>query len=110
MRCAPFGIGNREPVFMTRGVTLTAEVRLIKEKHVCLQLRGEGELVRFSAVGWSRSVNWSERCRDLELCQGSRIDIAYRLKEKTNPQYPGLELEMVDLRVAYGQQGVQVTL
>jgi single-stranded-DNA-specific exonuclease len=110
MRCAPFGIGNREPVFMTRGVTLMAEVRLIKEKHVCLQLRGEGETVRFSALGWSRTVNWLERCRDLELRQGSRIDIVYRLKEKTNPQYPGLELEMVDLRVAAGQPGVQVIL
>ena len=100
MRCAPFGIGNREPVFMTRGVTLTADVRLIKEKHVCLQLQREGETVRFSALGWSRRMDWSERCRDLELREGSRIDIAYRLKAKTNPQYPGLELEMVDLRVA----------
>jgi single-stranded-DNA-specific exonuclease len=100
MRCAPFGIGNREPVFVTRGVTLTAEVRLIKEKHVCLQLRREGETVRFSALGWSRSMNWTERCKDLELREGSRVDIAYRLKAKSNPQFPGLELEMVDLRVA----------
>jgi single-stranded-DNA-specific exonuclease len=100
MRCAPFGIGNREPVFMTRGVTLTADVRLIKEKHVCLQLQREGETVRFSALGWSRSVKWSERCEELVLHQGSRIDIAYRLKAKTNPQFPGLELEIVDLRVA----------
>jgi single-stranded-DNA-specific exonuclease len=100
MRCAPFGIGNREPVFMTRGVTLTADVRLIKEKHVCLQLQRVGETVRFSALGWSRSVNWAERCGELALRQGSRIDIAYRLKAKTNPQFPGLELEMIDLRVA----------
>jgi single-stranded-DNA-specific exonuclease len=100
MRCAPFGIGNREPVFMTRNVTLTADVRLIKEKHVCLQLLSEGEIVRFSALGWSRGLNWAERCRELELRQGSRIDIAYRLKAKTNPQFPGLELEMVDLRMA----------
>ncbi|HMH14566.1 MAG TPA: single-stranded-DNA-specific exonuclease RecJ [Edaphobacter sp.] len=100
MRCAPFGIGNREPVFMTRGVTLTADVRLIKEKHVCLQLQGEGETMRFSALGWSRSLNWVERCSALGLRQGSRIDVAYRLKAKTNPQFPGLELEMVDLRAA----------
>ena len=98
MRCAPFGVGNREPVFMTRGVTLTADVRLIKEKHVCLQLQREGEAVRFTALGWSRSVNWPDRCKELGLRQGSRIDIAYRLKAKTNPQFPGLELEIVDLR------------
>ena len=98
MRCAPFGVGNREPVFMTRGVTLTADVRLIKERHVCLQLQHEGETVRFTALGWSRSVNWPDRCKELALHQGSRIDIAYRLKAKTNPQFPGLELEMIDLR------------
>jgi single-stranded-DNA-specific exonuclease len=98
MRCAPFGVGNREPVFMTRGVTLTADVRLIKEKHVCLQLQREGDAVRFTALGWSRGVKWPDRCKELALRQGSRIDIAYRLKAKTNPQFPGLELEMVDLR------------
>jgi single-stranded-DNA-specific exonuclease len=99
-RCTPFGIGNREPIFMTRGVSLTAEVRLIKEKHVCLQLQREGETTRFSALGWSRGVNWAERCNELMLGQGSRVDVAYRLKAKTNPQFPGLELEIVDLRVA----------
>jgi single-stranded-DNA-specific exonuclease len=102
MRCAPFGIGNREPVFMTRAVRLTTEVRLIKEKHVCLQLQCEGERPRFSALGWSRTVNWADRCKDLELREGSRVDIAYRLKAKTNPQFPGLELEIVDLRSASG--------
>jgi single-stranded-DNA-specific exonuclease len=56
--------------------------------------------VRFTALGWSRSVNWPDRCKELALRQGSRIDIAYRLKAKTNPQFPGLELEMVDLRAA----------
>jgi len=100
VRCAPFGVGNREPVFMTRGVTLTADVRLIKEKHVCLQLQHEGETVRFTALGWGRSVNWPDRCKELALHQGSRIDIVYRLKAKTNPQFPGLELEMIDLRIA----------
>jgi single-stranded-DNA-specific exonuclease len=100
MRCAPFGIGNREPIFMTRDVSLTADVRLIKEKHVCLQLQRKGETMCFSALGWSRNLNWAERCREVELHQGSRIDVAYRLKAKTNPQFPGLELELVDLRVA----------
>src|SRR5882757_2882552 len=57
-RCEPFGIGNREPVFVTRGLRLTAPVRFIKEKHVCLQLEKAGEPLRFSALGWSRSFDW----------------------------------------------------
>ena len=99
-RCEPFGIGNREPIFVTRGVTLTAPVRLIKEKHICLQLEKAGEPLRFSALGWSRGIDWPARCTEMALDKGSRIDVAYRLKTKTNPQFPGLELELVDIRVA----------
>ena len=38
-RCAPFGIGNPEPVFVSRGVVLRGMPRRIKEKHICLQIR-----------------------------------------------------------------------
>jgi single-stranded-DNA-specific exonuclease len=98
-RCEPFGIGNREPVFLTRSVNLTAPVRFIKEKHICLQLQPHGETLRFSALGWSRTTDWPARCAEMALSTGSLVDVAYRLKAKTNPQFPGLELELVDLRL-----------
>jgi len=99
-RCEPFGVGNRDPVFVTRNLTVVAPVRLIKEKHVCLQLEKTGETVRFSALGWSRGIDWPARCAEMALNAGSLIDIAYRLKAKNNPQFPGLELELVDIRIA----------
>jgi single-stranded-DNA-specific exonuclease len=99
-RCEPFGIGNREPVFVTRGLTLMAPVRYIKEKHVCLQLEKAEESLRFSALGWSRRIDWVARCTEMALDKGSLIDVVYRLKAKTNPQFPGLELELVDIRLA----------
>jgi single-stranded-DNA-specific exonuclease len=99
-RCEPFGIGNREPVFVSRGLTLTAPVRLIKEKHVCLQLEKAGETLRFSALGWSRGTDWPARCVEMTLEKGSMIDIAYRLKTKSNVRFPGLELELVDVQIA----------
>ena len=99
-RCEPFGIGNREPVFVTRSLTLTAPVRLIKEKHVCLQLEEVGETLRFSALGWSRGIDWPARCTEMALDKGSLIDVAYRLKAKNNPQFPGFELELIDIRIA----------
>ncbi len=99
-RCGPFGVGNREPVFMSRGLTLGSEVRIIKERHICLEIGSDGVTGRFSALGWSRGAEWVDRSRTLELRPGSRIDIAYRLKARTNPQFPGLELELVDLRLA----------
>jgi single-stranded-DNA-specific exonuclease len=99
-RCEPFGIGNREPVFVTCNLTVIAPVRLIKEKHVCLQLEKAGETVRFSALGWSRGIDWPARCAEMALDKGSLIDVAYRLKTKSNPHFPVLELELVDIRIA----------
>lgn len=98
-RCGPFGVGNREPVFISRGAVLLSDVRLIKEKHICLQLQQAG-LRTLSALGWSRAIDWPARCAALELRQGSRVDIAYRLKSKANPQFPGLELELLGLNRA----------
>jgi single-stranded-DNA-specific exonuclease len=97
-RCGPFGIGNREPIFVTRSLTLAAPVRLIKERHICLSLQQNDHPQRFSALGWSRGTDWPARCAELLLVPGSIIDIAYRLKAKTNPQFPGLELELIDLK------------
>ena len=99
-RCGPFGVGNRDPVFSTRALTLNAEVRIIKERHICLEMGSDGITERLSALGWSRGSEWVERSRTLDLKAGSRIDIAYRLKARANPQFPGLELELVDLRLA----------
>ncbi len=97
-RCEPFGVGNREPVFVTRSLTLAASVRILKEKHICLTLEKAGENRRISALGWSRAIDWLARSNEMALEKGSSLDIAYRLKAKTNPQFPGLELELVDLR------------
>jgi len=97
-RCGPFGVANREPVFVTRGVTLAAGMRVIKDRHICVDVAVSG--TRFSALGWSRGgTEWAARCTEMQLTAGMRVDLAYRLKAKTNPYYPGLELELVDLQV-----------
>jgi single-stranded-DNA-specific exonuclease len=79
---------------------LTAPVRFIKEKHICLQLETAGTGQRFSALGWSRGTDWPARSAEMALDKGSFIDAAYHLKAKTNPQFPGLELELVDIQKA----------
>ena len=99
-RCEPFGAAHREPVFLVRGLILSAPVRLIQDKHICLQLEQAGCPRRISALGWSRSFDWPACCAALALDTGSLIDAAFRLKAKTNPRFPGLELELVALRAA----------
>jgi single-stranded-DNA-specific exonuclease len=98
-RCAPFGMGNREPVFATRGLQLSAAPRIIKEKHLSLPLAKSADGRSLHAMGWSRSgqVSWADRCIQLHLAAGSRIDLVYRLRENQHPTYGGIELELIDL-------------
>ncbi len=106
-RCGPFGAGNPEPVFVTRGVRIAAEPRVIKERHLALELESDGRQMR--AVGWSRGEEWPKRYAMLALEQGSLVDVAYKLRLKTHPQYPGLELEMVSLRLSEQTAGGEIT-
>jgi single-stranded-DNA-specific exonuclease len=118
-RLAPFGVGNPEPVFLTRNATLAAPVRLIQEKHVALQLTqpdprqeemengacGVGIPGAIPALGWSRGAfGWPALCTRLALAKGSMIDVLFRLRHNTgpyaSPQFGGLELELDDLRPA----------
>ena len=118
-RLAPFGIGNPEPVFLTRNATLAAPVRLIQGKHIGLQLTrlnprqeelkngpyGQSEPPAIPALGWSRDpLGWPARCTRLALAKGSAIDVLFRLRHNTgpyaSPQFDGLELELCDLRPA----------
>jgi len=96
-RCGPFGMGNREPVFVSRNVRLGSEVRVIKDRHVCLDLLAAE--TRLSALGWSRtSTDWPELCRQFELRAGMVLDVAYRVRVRNDAWYTGAELELVDLR------------
>jgi single-stranded-DNA-specific exonuclease len=115
-RLAPFGIGNPEPIFLTRGATLAAPVRLIQERHVCLQLiqtssQDGGTTPAISALGWSRDAqsSWPARCTQLALAQGSTVDVLYRLKPNTGPyanaHFGGLELDLRDMQPAGSASG-----
>ena len=46
----PYGMGNPEPVFATRGVQLAAPPRILKEKHVKLKLRAGAQLQNLAAA------------------------------------------------------------
>ena len=109
-RLAPFGMGNPEPVFLTRDVTLAAPIRLIQDKHIALQLmqcgpRQQSDPAAIPALGWSRApLGWPARCTRLALAKGSVVDVLYRLRHNTgryaSPHFGGLELELADLRPA----------
>jgi len=105
-RCAPFGIGNPEPVFLTRRAVLTKPVRLIQEKHVCLQLADSpGSTASIPALGWSNgAVSWAARCSRLQLEPGVRVDVLYRLRRNTGPyasgHFDGLEIDLCGITLS----------
>jgi single-stranded-DNA-specific exonuclease len=90
----PYGMGNEEPVFIARNLTLESAPQVMKDQHIRLHLRDDETVMK--ALGW----RWAERVRALALDTGSRIDLAYRLRMNEHPDFGGLELEIVDLRLA----------
>jgi single-stranded-DNA-specific exonuclease len=100
----PFGHGNPEPVFVARGVRLLAPPRVMKERHLRLELAQDsvqppplpGSSSALRAVGWHMAA----RASQLNLKQGSLIDLAYRIRENEHPEYGGLEVEIAGIELA----------
>jgi len=99
----PLGHGNPEPVFVARSLQLVAPVRVMKEKHIRLELTpaptGTAPTVKsapINTVGW----NLSRRAQQLNLQPGSVIDLAYRIRENDHPQYGGLQIEIAGIQLS----------
>ena len=101
----PLGHGNPEPVFVARNVRLLARPRVMKDRHIRIELAqtstqnsvqapvlsGSSSAVR--AVGWDMAA----RAAELGLAEGSLIDLAYRIRENDHPEYGGLELQIAGI-------------
>jgi len=94
----PLGHGNPEPVFMARNVRLASSPRVMKDRHVRLELvqQPSSSAGVMRAVGW----DWAGRTAALGLTEGSLIDVAFRIRENNHAQYGGLEIEIAGLRTA----------
>ena len=101
----PHGHGNPEPVFLARHVRLLAAPRILKERHLRLELRQESEPGRaasLSSVGAMRAVGWdfAARAAGLELAQGTLIDLAYKVRINEHPEYGGIEAAIAGIQRA----------
>lgn len=91
----PCGMDNEEPVFVAENLRLAAPLRVMKEKHLRLRVASDQDTT-LSAVGF----NCIERLQCLRLAQDSRIDLAYKVRKNEHPQFGGIELAIVDVRLA----------
>jgi single-stranded-DNA-specific exonuclease len=97
----PLGHGNPEPLFVARRARLLTAPRIMKDRHVCMDLAQEGDGAAgpcgaIRAVGWDLAV----RAAALGLAQGSLIDLAYRIRENEHPDYGGIEVEIAGMEPA----------
>jgi single-stranded-DNA-specific exonuclease len=114
----PLGHGNPEPLFLARNARLVTAPRIMKARHLALELaqdpaaspNGDSNLSpaassahppgspapisSIRAVGW----NLAEHAMELRLEPGSRIDVAYRIRENDHPEFGGLEIEILGMR------------
>lgn len=89
---APFGMGNPEPVFATRGVTIENFKVIGREgNHLRLQLQ-QGEQ-SFEAIAFGMG----ELARDLKM--GNTIDVAYTIDENTWNGNTKLQLKVKDINM-----------
>ena len=95
----PCGMDNEEPVFIVCNLRIAWPPRVIKEKHIRLQLHSNPTQPVFSAIGF----NCAEKVQALQLSQDARIDLAYKIRKNDHPDFGGLELEIVDLRPSSGR-------
>lgn len=106
----PCGMDNEEPIFIARNIRVAASPRVMKEKHIRLQLASEKTTAtisgapadRSSSAGWISAVGWNcaEKVAALDLAQESRIDLAYKIRKNNHPDFGGIEIEIADLRLA----------
>jgi len=91
----PFGVGNREPVFVSRGLKVLFPPRVLKEKHAKLRVaQTNGKAMRFDAMAW----RMAERISSEGILANDRVDLAFTLDEDTHPEFGGIELRVCDFR------------
>ncbi len=100
----PLGHGNPEPMFVARRARLVAAPRIMKERHIRLELAQEAtaSLAQSGSSGVIRAVGWdlAGRAAELKLAAGSLIDVAYRIRENDHPEFGGLEVEIAGMEIA----------
>ena len=94
-RMEPFGVGNREPMFISRNLRVLLPPKVLKEKHAKLRLeQTNGKTMRFDAMAW----RMAERVVSEGILANDCVDVAFTLDENTHPEFGGIELRVCDFR------------
>src|SRR5689334_12640073 len=94
-RMEPFGVGNREPMFVARGLRVLLPPKVLKEKHAKMRVgQTNGKAMRFDAMAW----RMARRIGAEGILANDSIDLAFTLDENTHPEFGGIELRVCDFK------------
>jgi single-stranded-DNA-specific exonuclease len=108
----PLGHGNPEPLFVARRARLVTAPRVMKERHLRLELAQESSAAQSpsassaathsGSTGVIRAIGWdfAARAAELALKPGSLIDLAYKIRENDHPDFGGLEVEIAGIELS----------
>jgi single-stranded-DNA-specific exonuclease len=94
----PFGVGNREPVFLARDLRLSQPPKIMKDRHVKLRVAStsNGKTTSLDALGWRMAKD----VLAAGLAPGDHLDLACIVEEDRHPEFGGLQLVLRALRRA----------
>lgn len=89
---APYGLGNPEPVFFTRGLAISGYPRLLKGRHAKFSVRtAKGKI--FDVIAFSREDIY----RALERGSSRPVSLAYTLEENVWNGRTSVQLKLKDI-------------
>ena len=91
-RLSPFGNENPSPLFVARNVTLIAEPRILKQKHLKFRVEQDGKAI--DALAW----NFANYLPTIQESSGV-ISLAFELSENLQPGYRLLQSKDLQLVV-----------
>jgi single-stranded-DNA-specific exonuclease len=94
----PFGMGNADPVFVSRKVRLDRALKVVKERHLRVSVEDGDDGVRFGGMAWSRRTDWAALAEAEGWAQNDPMDVAYRMRQNLHPDFGGWELEILCIR------------
>ncbi|MBP8155624.1 MAG: single-stranded-DNA-specific exonuclease RecJ [Leadbetterella sp.] len=90
---APFGPHNMQPIFVSENLSLAAEPRILKEKHLKLEILDEDTGSVFSAIGFGMVDDFYQN-----LKAGNKFSMAYSIEENTFRDKTTLQLFVRDIK------------
>jgi single-stranded-DNA-specific exonuclease len=102
-RLEPFGQGNAEPVFASRGVNLLMPPKVVKDKHLKLLVKqkskGGQASFNYEAIGW----RMAERLERETYQPGELLDLAFTVGINHHPDFGGIQLTLEDFQRTAGR-------